>query len=116
MMRETRRFAAKPARFLLVLLILSKNHHAKEYDAEEPLDEDEEDEMDKTFDPRLLNGEDEHEANVAKAMKAMKDADKAGRKAEKELKKAKKSLDRVKAGKPIEDLADDIDEDDYDNF
>ena len=101
---------------LLVLLILGKNRHAKEYDAEEPLDEDEEDEMDKTFDPRLLNGEDEHEANVAKAMKAMKDADKAGRKAEKELKKAKKSLDRVKAGKPIEDLADDIDEDDYDNF
>ncbi|MBO4652162.1 MAG: cadherin-like beta sandwich domain-containing protein [Lachnospiraceae bacterium] len=104
-----------------------KKRPKREYVAED----DTEDDMGTTFDPRLLaGGEAAHKANVDKAMKAMRDAEVAEKKAKKAVKEAKESLDRVddpkKAKKAVKDTKapdkgsekksvnyDDYDEEDY---
>ncbi|MBR7019513.1 MAG: cadherin-like beta sandwich domain-containing protein [Lachnospiraceae bacterium] len=104
-----------------------KKRSKREYVAED----DTEDDMGTTFDPRLLaGGEAAHKANVDKAMKAMRDAEVAEKKAKKAVKEAKESLDRVddpkKAKKAVKDTKvpdkgsekksvnyDDYDEEDY---
>ena len=85
--------------FLLAILFLILFLHARNHVAAEPDDSedddfyDEDDEMNKTFDPRLLvSEEEEHQENLARANKAMKDADEAGQKASKSVSELKDAL------------------------
>ena len=79
----------------LVLFLRARNHavveEADDYDDDDLYDED--DEMNKTFDPRLLvSDEEEHKENLAQANKAMKEADEAGKKASKSVSELKDAL------------------------
>ncbi|MBO4685361.1 MAG: cadherin-like beta sandwich domain-containing protein [Lachnospiraceae bacterium] len=79
----------------LVLFLRARNRAAVEeaddYDDDDLYDED--DEMNKTFDPSLLvSEEEEHKENLAQANKAMKEADEAGKKASKSVSELKDAL------------------------
>jgi len=85
--------------FLLAILFLILFLHARNHVAAEPDDSedddfyDEDDEMNKTFDPRLLvSEEEEHKENLAQANKAMKEADEAGKKASQSVSELKDAL------------------------
>lgn len=79
----------------LVLFLRARNRavapEADDYDDDDFYDED--DEMNKTFDPSLLvSEEEEHKENLAQANKAMKEADEAGKKASKSVSELKDAL------------------------